>query len=130
MSELVYLEVEDGIGTIRLDRPPMNALCAQIGRELGALLTASVRTVDRAAHVPTADAHRIVVVLPETGPEGARTFTGKLVDQLRDWLTKHGATGAGELTSQTVPFPEDEPGLAALRASFAVIDEAQHPVTH
>ncbi len=99
-------------------------------RELGALLTASVRTVDRAAHVPTADAHRIVVVLPETGPEGARTFTGKLVDQLRDWLTKHGATGTGELTSQTVPFPEDEPGLAALRASFAVIDEAQHPVTH
>lgn len=38
MSELVHLEVEDGIGTIRLDRPPMNALCAQIGRELGALL--------------------------------------------------------------------------------------------
>ena len=38
MTELVRLEVEDGIGTIRLDRPPMNALCAQLGRELGALL--------------------------------------------------------------------------------------------
>ena len=38
MGEYVRLEVEDGVGTIRLDRPPMNALCAQLGRELGALL--------------------------------------------------------------------------------------------
>ena len=30
VSDLVRLEVEDGIGTIRLDRPPMNALNAQI----------------------------------------------------------------------------------------------------
>ncbi len=30
MSELVRLEVADGIGTIRLDRPPMNALNADI----------------------------------------------------------------------------------------------------
>jgi GGDEF domain-containing protein len=99
-------------------------------RELGQLLTASVRTVDRAAHVPTADANRIVVVLPETGPEGARTFTGKLVVQLDDWLRKHGVKGSGALASQTVPFPEDEAGLTALRESFAVIDEAQHPVNH
>ena len=30
MTDLVRLEVEDGIGTIRLDRPPMNALNAEI----------------------------------------------------------------------------------------------------
>ncbi len=30
MSDLVRLEVADGIGTIRLDRPPMNALNAEI----------------------------------------------------------------------------------------------------
>lgn len=30
MSELVRLEVADGIGTIRIDRPPMNALNAEI----------------------------------------------------------------------------------------------------
>ena len=34
MSDLVRLEVEDGIGTIRLDRPPMNALNAEIQRGL------------------------------------------------------------------------------------------------
>ena len=34
VSDLVRLEVEDGIGTIRLDRPPMNALNAEIQRGL------------------------------------------------------------------------------------------------
>lgn len=36
MGEFVRLEVEDGIGTIRLDRPPMNALNLQVQQELGA----------------------------------------------------------------------------------------------
>ncbi len=36
MSEFVRLEVEGGIGTIRLDRPPMNALNAQVQEEIRA----------------------------------------------------------------------------------------------
>ncbi len=51
MGELVRLEVADGVGTIRLDRPPMNALCAQIGRELGALLPEIAERSDIAAVV-------------------------------------------------------------------------------
>ena len=35
-ASLVRLEVEDGIGTIRLDRPPMNALSVQVQEELRA----------------------------------------------------------------------------------------------
>ncbi|HEV8572185.1 MAG TPA: enoyl-CoA hydratase-related protein [Actinomycetota bacterium] len=35
MAEFVRLEVEDGVGTIRLDRPPMNAINEQLARELG-----------------------------------------------------------------------------------------------
>jgi enoyl-CoA hydratase/carnithine racemase len=35
-DKLVRLEVEDGIGTIRLDRPPMNALDVQLQEELRA----------------------------------------------------------------------------------------------
>jgi enoyl-CoA hydratase/carnithine racemase len=34
MGELVRLEVEDGVGTIRLDRPPMNALSRQVQEEI------------------------------------------------------------------------------------------------
>ena len=34
MGELVRLEKADGIGTIRLDRPPMNALNVQVQDEI------------------------------------------------------------------------------------------------
>lgn len=34
MGEFVRLEVEDGVGTIRLDRPPMNAINEQLTRDL------------------------------------------------------------------------------------------------
>lgn len=36
MGELVRLEVADGVGTIRLERPPMNALSAQVQEEIRA----------------------------------------------------------------------------------------------
>jgi enoyl-CoA hydratase/carnithine racemase len=36
MAEFVRLEIADGIGTIRLDRPPMNALNTQVQEELRA----------------------------------------------------------------------------------------------
>lgn len=34
MAEFVRLEVDEGVGTIRLDRPPMNAINEQLTREL------------------------------------------------------------------------------------------------
>jgi enoyl-CoA hydratase/carnithine racemase len=34
VGEFVRLEVEDGVGTIRLERPPMNALSAQVQEEI------------------------------------------------------------------------------------------------
>ena len=34
MTEFVRLEIDDGVGTIRLDRPPMNAINEQVAREL------------------------------------------------------------------------------------------------
>jgi enoyl-CoA hydratase/carnithine racemase len=40
VGEFVRLEIEDGIGTIRLDRPPMNALNTQVQEELRAAATA------------------------------------------------------------------------------------------
>src|SRR5262245_2186939 len=52
MAEFVRLEIADGIGTIRLDRPPMNALNTQVQEELRA-----------AAHQATEDpAVRAVIV--------------------------------------------------------------------
>ena len=49
MAEFVSLEVDSGVGTIRLDRPPMNALNAQVQEEIrAAALEASQRSEVRA----------------------------------------------------------------------------------
>ena len=34
MPELVHLEVDDGVGIVRLDRPPANAISLQLSIEL------------------------------------------------------------------------------------------------
>lgn len=41
MGEFVRLDITDGIGTIRLERPPMNALNTQVQEELRAAATAA-----------------------------------------------------------------------------------------
>ncbi len=46
MGEFVRLEVEDGVGTIRLDRPPMNALNVQVQEELRAVAHESIERHD------------------------------------------------------------------------------------
>jgi enoyl-CoA hydratase/carnithine racemase len=46
VGEFVKLEVSDGIGTIRLDRPPMNALNAQVQGELHAAATEATERAD------------------------------------------------------------------------------------
>ena len=50
-GEFVRLEVEDGIGTIRLERPPMNALNAQVQEELRAAASVAGTRKDVAAVV-------------------------------------------------------------------------------
>jgi enoyl-CoA hydratase/carnithine racemase len=46
MSEFVQLEVDGGIGTIRLDRPPMNALNSTLQEELLAAATEAAERAD------------------------------------------------------------------------------------
>jgi len=71
MGEFVRLEVADGVGTIRLDRPKMNAISTQVQHEL---LEAAARA--------TADENVRAVVL--TG--GDRVFAaGNDVKEMVDW---------------------------------------------
>ena len=51
VGEFVRLEVAGGIGTIRLDRPPMNALSSQVWEELPAAAAEATRRRDVAAVV-------------------------------------------------------------------------------
>jgi cyclohexa-1,5-dienecarbonyl-CoA hydratase len=51
VGELVRLEVEDGVGTIRLDRPPMNAIDQDLTRDLLAVAHEVTRREDVGAVV-------------------------------------------------------------------------------
>lgn len=51
MSEFVRLEIRDGIGTIRLDRPPMNALNSEVQEGVRAAAAAAATAAEVAAVV-------------------------------------------------------------------------------
>lgn len=51
MSELVRLEISEGIGTIRLDRPPMNALNTEVQEALRVVAAAATASPEVAAVV-------------------------------------------------------------------------------
>jgi enoyl-CoA hydratase len=51
MGEFVRLEVEDGVGTIRMDRPPMNAIDEGLTRDLAEAATEASRREDVGAVV-------------------------------------------------------------------------------
>jgi GGDEF domain-containing protein len=97
-------------------------------RQLGRTIADSVRTVDRAVFGSDDHRHRLAVVLPETGPEGARIFADRLAQRVSDYLGQRGAAVApGVVGGVAVSFPEDGDALETLRAQFAEIDRREHP---
>jgi GGDEF domain-containing protein len=98
-------------------------------RDLGRLLGDSVRTVDRAVHGFDGQNHRFAVVLPETGPEGARIFTDRLADRLADYLANRGiGVTPADIGRLAVTYPDDgDAAVEVLRDQFAAIDRIEHP---
>ncbi|MEA2517046.1 MAG: hypothetical protein QOG16_884 [Actinomycetota bacterium] len=98
-------------------------------KELGRVLGDSVRTVDRAVHGTDGKRHRLAVVMPETGPEGARIFTDRLQIKVTEWFQEKGfPVGPRDVVARSVTFPEaGEPEVQRMRAEFAVIDKIEHP---
>jgi enoyl-CoA hydratase/carnithine racemase len=96
MGEFVRLEKADGIGTIRLDRPPMNALNAQVQDELLAI----------ADEVATDDEVRAVIVYG-----GEKVFAaGADIKQMlamtyEDMLARAGALTVGLGAVSGIPKP-------------------------
>lgn len=101
---------------------------ARLLRDLASTLGASVRSVDRVVHGADADHERFAVVLPETGPEGARIFADRMARQMGQFLAERGASLEGEvLAGVAITFPEDEASLQQLREEFGAIDRVEHP---
>lgn len=116
----VPTEVVDGLERKKRD----NAL-----RELGQMLKDGLRTVDRAAHGRSSTRHRLAVILPETGPEGAQIFSDRLVQRVIRFVEDRGARSSDGVRGFSVTFPGDEEGLRLLREEFAEIDRFEHPET-
>lgn len=96
MGEFVTLEVKDGVGTIRLDRPPVNALNAQVTAELAVL----------AKEVSERDDVRAVILYG-----GEKSFAGgadikEMASRTYPEIAKFGATLTGTLSAiAEIPKP-------------------------
>ncbi|MDP9223166.1 MAG: diguanylate cyclase [Actinomycetota bacterium] len=100
----------------------------RIVRELAGLLKDSVRTVDRAVHGKSQSQYRFAVVLPETGPQGARVFAERLADNMVAFLGGRGIhVMRTDVTATAATFPDDEAAIAKVREGFADIDRLEHP---
>ena len=95
---------------------------------LGKVLRESVRTVDRVIHANDGTRHRLAVVLPETGREGAEIFASRLTDWVSDFLRQRNAAVDG-VTHTLYAFPDDEAAIRTLREEFAAVEKAEHPET-
>ncbi|MDQ1374375.1 MAG: Diguanylate cyclase, domain [Actinomycetota bacterium] len=95
---------------------------------LGKILRESVRTVDRVVHSFDGQRHRLAVVLPETGREGAGIFSSRLVDWVGDYLRQRNAPTDG-VVHTSLTFPDDETAITSVRQEFFAVDQAEHPET-
>ena len=97
-------------------------------KEMGRMLKESVRTVDRASHGASREAHRFGVVLPETGREGVQVFTNRLADRFADYLIAKGTPlSRADVRRTSITLPEDEGKLKLLRDEFQQIARSEHP---
>ena len=90
MGEFVTLQTADGIGTVRLDRPPMNPLSKQVQEELRAAV----------AEAAADEAVRAVVFTGGPGIPGPRysSFTGQPHSAQLNWYPTF---TSGSYTGQT-----------------------------
>jgi GGDEF domain-containing protein len=101
---------------------------AKLLRDLGRVLSDSLRQVDRMVHSREGARHRIAAILPETGPEGARVFAGRLATRVVGFLAARGVeVDVGAIHTRALTYPEDEALVEALRRDFAAIDHVEHP---
>ena len=101
---------------------------ATVLRELGTQLGEAVRSVDRAVHARDGSVHRLAVICPETGAEGAQVFGARLAERIATFLRGRGvALPEGDLVWVACTSPGDDDRLATLREQFAAIDRFEHP---
>ena len=95
-------------------------------RDLGRQLAEGVRAVDHVVHASDGDLHRLVAILPETGPEGAEIFRGRFDERVRLFLTGRGVALESAPATRAIVFPGGDVEMEELRAVFRQLEADQN----
>jgi len=119
------------VATVDVPRSALRSLSSRqqqsVLRDLGGMLTSSIRTVDSAVHARDDLRHRFAVILPETGNEGARIFTQRLAHRFGEQLRRRSVNLEADLEFAAMTFPGDETSFSELQGEFEQIDQIEHP---
>lgn len=97
-------------------------------RAVSAKLAEAARTVDRVVHARDDGRHRLVLVLPETGKEGAQIVAERMADGVVAILSQRGVElDPSHVKRQVFTYPGDDDALEELRREFEAIDREEHP---
>lgn len=119
------------VATVDVPRAALQRLSGRqersVLRDLGGMLSTSIRTVDRAVHARDNLRHRFAVILPETGTEGAGIFAQRLAGRMGEQLRRRGVALEGDPTYKALTFPGDESSFDELRTEFEQVEKVEHP---
>lgn len=116
---IAVLEVaQDALRTV----PPRRG--TRVWGQLLRLVADDVRMGDLVCRVPTADGEMVVVMLPDTGAEGARQFTQRLLAMAQRHLLAAGLPIDGHVSAQPLTRPGDDEAIARLQRRLQVLDGA------
>lgn len=97
-------------------------------KDLASRIEESIRRVDRAAHTHDGSRDRFLIVLPQTGEEGARVFSERLEQSSSEFLAERGCNVDGGIAVDTITYPDAPDRLTALREEIADLEERRRTV--
>ena len=114
------------VAVLEVDRPVFAGLhprrADRVLLDLVRGVATDVRTGDRVSRVSTSDRELVVVVLPDTGATGARTFAERLLARTRRHLLTEGAPPHGHVRTEVLSHPDDGVALARLQRRIEVLE--------
>ena len=114
---LAVLELDRGMFTTMSPRRAHKLISALV---IG--LASDVRLGDRVCHATASDRELVVVVLPDTGVQGAHTFVGRLVTHTQRHLADEGLAFDGHVRAEALSHPDDLAPMERLRRRLEVLD--------
>lgn len=97
-------------------------------RDLATSVESSVRRVDRASRVDDGAGDRFLLVLPQTGAEGAGVFAGRFEGAVGEFLTERGVAVDGHVRVEALTYPDAPERLEALRGEIAALEAERRAV--